>query len=193
MRIIAGSAKGRVLAQPAGVTRPTSDRTREGIFSSLESEIGTCEGITFWDLFAGTGAVGLEALSRGALEVVAIEKDVKAANVCRQNYELIKNSVTGKFNLFRMGVEAFLDSEAATQKKCDVVYVDPPYEVSNQVIERILSALTSHTLLAPGAVVIVERSTRVVAFTWPAGFSPLKDRTYGEGTAYFAVFSEVSP
>ena len=81
MRIIAGSAKGRTLAQPAGVTRPTSDRTREGIFSALESEIGTCEGMTFLDLFGGTGAVGLEALSRGASEVIVVEKDVNSGFV----------------------------------------------------------------------------------------------------------------
>ena len=106
MRIIAGNAKGRILLQPAGVTRPTSDRTREGIFSALESEIGTCEGITFLDLFSGTGAVGLEALSRGASEVVAVEKDKKAAAVCRENYELVKCSVLGKLSPPQMSADS---------------------------------------------------------------------------------------
>ena len=178
MRIIAGNAKGRILLQPAGVTRPTSDRTREGIFSALESEIGTCEGITFLDLFSGTGAVGLEALSRGASEVVAVEKDKKAAGVCRENYELVKSSVSGKFSTLQMSVDSYLDLEQSKLLNSDVVYLDPPYEVANEVIEKILSKILERGILHPDAVVIVERSSRVAPFSWPTGLLASKERKY---------------
>lgn len=188
MRIIAGSAKGRVLAPPAGITRPTSDRTREGIFSALESEIGTCEGLTFLDLYGGTGAVGLEALSRGAAEVIAIEKDVKAATVCKENYELIKNSTEGHFSVLRMSVDAYLDLDPLKIVKADVIYLDPPYEVTNSVIEKLLSKLAEKKIPKEQAVVIVERSSRTEPFSWPAGYSAIKERKYGEGAVYFASF-----
>jgi len=187
MRIIAGSAKGRTLAQPAGVTRPTSDRTREGIFSALESEIGTCEGMTFLDLFGGTGAVGLEALSRGASEVIVVEKDVKAASVCRENYDLISRDTSGTFSVLRMSVDSYLDLDASKLPSCDVVYLDPPYEFANDVIEKILSKIYNRGLLRTDAVVIVERSSRTAPFTWPAGLAALKERKYGEGAVYFGV------
>lgn len=188
MRIIAGKAKGRTLVPPAGITRPTSDRTREGIFSALESEIGTCAGISFLDLFGGTGAVGLEALSRGAAEVVAVEKDVKAAGVCKENYELIKSSVEGKFSVLRMSVDAYLDMEPSRIVKADVVYLDPPYEMANSAIEKLLSKLVEKKIPHENAVVIVERSSRTEPFTWPAGYVAIKERKYGEGAAYFANF-----
>ncbi len=187
MRIISGSAKGRVLNTPAGITRPTSDRAREGIFSALESEIGTCEGISFLDLYGGTGAVGLEALSRGASEVVVVEKDVKAAQVARDNYELIRAVTTGKFSVMRMSVDGYL---ALAEKPilADVVYLDPPYELANSVIEKVLTGLGSEQALKRDAIVIVERSSRTKAFTWPDAFEAIKERKYGEGTGYFANF-----
>jgi 16S rRNA (guanine966-N2)-methyltransferase len=187
MRIIAGSAKGRVLAQPAGVTRPTSDRTREGIFSSLESEIGACEGIAFLDLFGGTGAVGLEALSRGAIEVVVVEKDEKAAAVCRANYELVSKSTSGKFSVIRKSVDSFLELESSKAPLRDVVYIDPPYEMTNDAIVKLLEKIISCGILASDAIVIVERSSRTEPFQWPPGLVALKERKYGEGAVYFAL------
>lgn len=187
MRIIAGQAKGRHLVAPAGVTRPTSDRTREGIFSALESEIGTCAGIAFLDLFGGTGAVGLEALSRGASEVVVVEKDVKAARVCKDNYELLADDVTGKFSVLRMSVDAYLDTEANKRLQCDVVYLDPPYDFPNATIEKVLAKIVEKEILKPSAVVIVERPTRSQPFTWPEALEAKKERKYGEGTVYFAL------
>ena len=200
MRIIAGSAKGRNLATPAGVTRPTSDRTREGIFSALESEIGTCEGISFLDLYGGTGAVGLEALSRGAAQVIVIEKDVKAANVCRTNYELVTSVVSGKFSVLRMSVDSYLDSNPDStpnsnpnstldeKSHFDVIYLDPPYEVPNSTIEKVLMKIFEKKILKPEGIAIVERSSRTTAFAWPEGFTPIKERKYGEGIVYFASF-----
>ena len=93
MRIIAGSAKGRTLLSPLGDSaRPTSDRAREAIFSSLESEFGNVDGISFLDLFAGSGAVAAEALSRGAVRVVAVEGDRDNAEVARSNLEMVRKS-----------------------------------------------------------------------------------------------------
>ena len=192
MRIIAGNAKGRILLQPAGVTRPTSDRTREGIFSALESEIATCEGIAFLDLFGGTGAVGLEALSRGASEVVVVEKDRKAAAVCRDNYELVKSSTSGKFSTLQMSVDSYLALDQSKLTNFDVIYLDPPYEVANEVIEKILNKILERGILRPDAVVIVERSARVEPFTWPMRLQPRKERKYGEGAVYFGLLSAIS-
>ena len=188
MRIIAGSAKGRNLATPAGVTRPTSDRTREGIFSALESEIGSCEGIEFLDLYGGTGAVGLEALSRGAAQVVVIEKDVKAAGVCKDNYELVKSVTEGSFTVLRMSVDAYLELESTRHARFDVIYLDPPYDFPNATIEKVLTKIVGNEILKPGGVLVVERSTRTPAFVWPEALSAIKERRYGEGTVYFANF-----
>lgn len=188
MRIIAGSAKGRVLATPAGVTRPTSDRTREGIFSALESEIGTCSGTNFLDLYGGTGAVGLEALSRGATHVVVVEKDVKAANVCKENYELVRQVTAGDFSVLRMSVDSYLEAEMENRFSFDVVYLDPPYEFPNSTIEKVLQKIIEKGVLRTSAIVIVERSTRTEPFSWPEALTPIKSRKYGEGTVYFASF-----
>ena len=93
MRIIAGVAKGRNLAPVAGATRPTSDRAREALFSTLHSEFGEFENLNFLDLFAGSGAVGLEALSRGAAIVHAVEKDEAAAKTIKANQEIVEREI----------------------------------------------------------------------------------------------------
>ena len=129
MRIIAGSAKGRVLLSPIGATaRPTSDRAREALFSSLESEFGDVDGISFLDLFAGSGAVAAEALSRGAIRVVAVEGDRENADVARKNLELVSESAkTEESEVHAMTVERYLAGVHAL-KPFDVIFLDPPYE-----------------------------------------------------------------
>jgi len=100
LRIIAGVAKGRTLGVVAGATRPTSDRAREGLFSSLTSEFGTFEGLHVLDLFGGSGAIGLESLSRGATSVHVVEKDDEAQKTIETNFEIGKKSnPTGSFHL----------------------------------------------------------------------------------------------
>jgi 16S rRNA (guanine966-N2)-methyltransferase len=153
----------------------------------LESEIGTCEGIAFLDLFGGTGAVGLEALSRGAIEVVVVEKDEKAAAVCRANYELVSKSTSGKFSVIRKSVDSFLELESSKAPLRDVVYIDPPYEMTNDAIVKLLEKIISCGILASDAIVIVERSSRTEPFRWPPGLVALKERKYGEGAVYFAL------
>ena len=105
MRIIAGMAKGRNLISPIGATRPTSDRAREALFSSLESEFGSMSDLNFLDLYCGSGAVGAEALSRGAAIVYSVDNDEKATAVTRQNLELLQNiSGVGTYNVFTSSV-----------------------------------------------------------------------------------------
>lgn len=187
MRIIAGVAKGRTLAAVADGTRPTSDRAREGLFSSLTSEFGSFEGLHVLDLFGGSGAIGLEALSRGATLVHVVEKDDAAQRTIDANFELIKRSnPSGKFQLFGMSAERFLKD--APKVKYHLVYIDPPYNFSNQAVEDILSALDDAEFLSADAFVAVERTSRGDQFIWPDAYSPARERNYGQATIYYANY-----
>ena len=128
MRIIAGLGKGRKLVSPPDVTRPTSDRAREGLFSSLISTLGTLKEKNFLDLFAGSGAVGVEALSRGALLVEAVESDPKSAKVCEQNFNLIAGLESiGKFAVYNQTCFEFLNH--SVNKSYGIIFLDPPYDL----------------------------------------------------------------
>lgn len=187
MRIIAGVAKGRTLAAVADATRPTSDRAREGLFSSLASEFGSFEGLHVLDLFGGSGAIGLESLSRGATLVHVVEKDEAAQRTIDTNFELIKKSnPSGKFQLFGMSAERFLKD--APKVKYHLVYIDPPYDFSNQAVEDILSALHDYEFLSSDAFIAVERTARGDQFIWPDAFSPARERNYGQATIYYANY-----
>ncbi len=176
-RIIAGSARGRRLAVPAGTaTRPTSDRAREGLFSSLLSLL-ELEGARVLDLYAGSGAVGLEALSRGAQSATMVEDDPAAVTAIRANIEAL--GLPGAF-VVPAKVETFLGGDQ--QPRYDVAYVDPPYDVA---VEPALVALLDW--LAPDAVVVVERRTRDGEPGWPDGLAPQRSRSYGEATLWYAT------
>ena len=187
MRIIAGVAKGRVLGSVASSTRPTSDRAREGLFSSLLSEFGTFEGLNVLDLFGGSGAIGLESLSRGATSVHVVEKDPEAQGTIHSNYEIVKKSnPTGNFHLFAMSAERFLKDNP--KQKYHLVYVDPPYEYSNQAVEDVLSSMHDYEFLNNDAFIAVERTTRGEPFIWPDAFVPARERKYGQATIYYANY-----
>jgi 16S rRNA (guanine966-N2)-methyltransferase len=187
VRIIAGVAKGRTLGEVAGATRPTSDRAREGLFSSLTSEFGTFDGLNVLDLFGGSGAIGLESLSRGATSVHVVEKDEEAQKTIENNFELVKKSnPTGAFQLFGMSAERFL--KTTPKKRYHLVYIDPPYDFSNQEVEDILSALHDYEFLSTDAFVAVERTTRGMQFIWPDAFAPARERRYGQATIYYANY-----
>jgi len=145
MRIIAGLAKGRNLISPSGATRPTSDRAREALFSTLESEFGSINDLTLLDLYCGSGAVGAEALSRGAAVVYAVDNDEKATNVARQNFALLENiSGIGTTSVITSSVGKFLDKTSELQ--FDVVFLDPPYDLPNNEIEKALTSLAKNEL-----------------------------------------------
>ena len=187
MRIIAGVARGRTLGSVAGATRPTSDRAREGLFSSLTSEFGSFEGVHVLDLFGGSGAIALESLSRGATLVHVVEKDDEAQKTIETNYELVKKSnPPGKFQLFGMSAERFLKD--LPKAKYHLVYIDPPYDFSNQAVEDLLSALHDGEFLSSDAFIAVERTARGAQFIWPDAFSPARERNYGQATIYYANF-----
>lgn len=176
-RIIAGEARGRRLAVADGPTRPTSDRAREGLFSTLETMSGTLAGKLVLDLYAGSGALGLEALSRGASTVMMIEHDRKAAIVCKENIAVV--GMPGAV-VQRMSVETYLSSPGEI---FDIALADPPYAESNERIEHVLALLVER--VSPDGVVVVERSSRTQPFRWPEGFSADRERKYGEAALYY--------
>ncbi|MFI1724989.1 16S rRNA (guanine(966)-N(2))-methyltransferase RsmD [Streptomyces sp. NPDC020489] len=182
-RVIAGAAGGRRLAVPPGNgTRPTSDRAREGLLSTWQSLLGgPLDGERVLDLYAGSGAVGLEALSRGASHTLLVEADARAARVIRENVRSI--GLPGAE--VRAGKAEQIIRQPAPDEPYDVVFLDPPYAVTDHDLREILLTLRSGGWLAPDALVTVERSTRGGAFLWPDGFEPLRSRRYGEGTFWY--------
>jgi 16S rRNA (guanine966-N2)-methyltransferase len=189
MRIIAGIGKGRKLFSPPSITRPTSDRAREGLFSSLISTFGTLEGLHFLDLFAGSAAVGVEALSRGSALVEAVESNSVSADVCEENFALLSSLTgVGKFKVHNKTVFEFLNHTASNPY--EIIYIDPPYEVANSEIEKILKKIISLNLLSKFGVIAIERDGKVKAFTWPPSLTELKVRSYGAGSIHYGVHTE---
>lgn len=186
-RIIAGSRKGQRLATPSGdSTRPTSDRVREAAFGVLASELGRAgdptsllSGLSFLDLYAGSGAVALEAASRGAAPVVAVEHERRAAEVIRRNVRDTRLRVT----VVTASVEKYLAGERTV---FDLCWLDPPYRVTNAAVAAVLQRLDDGWL-APQAVVVVERPSRSDAFAWPDRLGDRWQRRYGETTLHFAT------
>ncbi len=186
-RVIAGAAGGRRLAVPDGRgTRPTSDRAREGLFATIVSMTGSLAGARVLDLYAGSGAVGLEALSRGAEHVLLVESGPRAGRVIRDNIEAIglagAEVVTGR-------VERVLARGPAlsgdNRGRYDIVFADPPYALVADEVSGMLVALADRGWLAPEALVIVERATRSGPVNWPAGFAADRARRYGEATFWY--------
>ena len=190
MGIIAGSAKGKTLVSPPDArTRPTSDRAREGLFSSLDSEFESLVGLNFLDLFGGSGAVGVEAYSRGAAIVHAVESDGDMGNIAISNFQLVK-SAAGSYRVFHTKVDRFLESDHAGEKgRYDIIFMDPPYELSNGVIEELLATIVAKNLLQPRGIVAIERESKSRAFTWPAELEEIKVRSYGQGSIYYGGYS----
>ncbi|GAA0604317.1 16S rRNA (guanine(966)-N(2))-methyltransferase RsmD [Streptomyces crystallinus] len=181
-RVIAGRAGGRRLAVPPGNgTRPTSDRAREGLFSTWEALLGTLEGIRVADLYAGSGAVGLEALSRGAAHALLVEADARAVKTVRDNVRVL--GLPGAE--VRNGKAEQIVAGSAPETPFDVVFLDPPYAVTDDDLREILLTLRTGGWLADECLVTVERSTRGGEFGWPQGFEPLRARRYGEGTLWY--------
>jgi 16S rRNA (guanine966-N2)-methyltransferase len=182
-RIIGGTAGGRRIEAPRGAaTRPTSDRVREALFSTIDSRIGPLSGLRFLDLYAGSGAVGLEAWSRGAGVITLVESDRRTAGLIGSNAATLgcraAQVVTGSVaTILRRSPSA----------PYDVVFSDPPYAMSAQGVDEDLHALEDQGWLVPGALVVVERSARGDGPTWPAGWSIEAEKNYGETTLWYAL------
>jgi 16S rRNA (guanine966-N2)-methyltransferase len=190
-RIIAGTAGGRRLAVPAGQgTRPTSDRAREGLFATATAIRGTLHGAMVLDLYAGSGAVGLEALSRGAADVLLIEADARAIRVIRDNVAAL--GLAGA-HVLAGRVERALARGPGAGPPRDVVFADPPYATTDAEVSAVLTALLAGRWLAPGAVVAVERATRSGPHRWPAGYTADRARKYGEATLWYGRAAGAKP
>ena len=202
--MIAGEAGGRRLAVPDGRdTRPTSDRAREGLFATISSMVGSLAGARVLDLYAGSGAVGLEALSRGAEHVLLVEHGARAARVIRENIEAIglPGAVLVADRVERVlargpaglgGTAPAGGQDGAAQDPYDVVFADPPYALADAEVSRVLILLAARGWLAPGALVIVERATRSGPPSWPDGFVPDRARRYGEATFWYGLVPETA-
>jgi 16S rRNA (guanine966-N2)-methyltransferase len=182
-RIVAGEVGGRRLAVPPGDrTRPTSDRAREALFGSL-SALLELTGARVLDLYAGSGAVGLEAVSRGAAAALLVDSDARAAATATANAAAL--GLAGRATVRRDRVERVLAGPPAPY---DLVFADPPYALAGDELDRILDRL-AEGWLAPDAVVVVERSSRGRGPRWPGRVEALRQRRYGEGTLWYGRFS----
>lgn len=181
-RIISGRAGGLRLATPSGATtRPTSDRVREALFSRLE-HLDVVSGARVLDLYAGSGALGLEAASRGATSVLLVEANAAAAKVTRANASTLGlPGVTVRHTT----VQRALTSKGAEPHT--LVFLDPPYDLAEAELGADLAALVDHGWLAPEALVVVERSSRTPEPRWPEGLEPEGERRYGETKIWFAA------
>ena len=185
-RIIAGAHGGRRLSAPAGAqTRPTSDRVREAFFSALETMVDL-SGARFADLYAGSGAVGLEALSRGATSALLVEADAKAARVIRDNIVALRAGDSARLITGKVAQVVAMPPEGGP---FDVVFADPPYAVPDDEVTELQRALVDNGWLAPEAVVVLERSTRTAVrgepLSWVDGITADRSRRYGETTLWY--------
>jgi 16S rRNA (guanine966-N2)-methyltransferase len=170
-----------------GKTRPTTDRVREALFSAVISWAGTSaapaeqtmRGLAFCDLFAGSGAVGLEAASRGASPVLLVEHDRKTALTASRNI----SSLGLAARVLTTKVEALVRQPA--EVSYDVVFADPPYDLKAAAVEAVLAAVVEHGWVAPDGLVVVERSRRGSDLSWPPGFDAGWSRRYGETVLFF--------
>ncbi|QIM16700.1 16S rRNA (guanine(966)-N(2))-methyltransferase RsmD [Leucobacter insecticola] len=194
-RIIAGAAGSLRLEVPKSGTRPTSGRVREAIFSTLDSW-GFTDGTRVLDLYAGSGALGLEALSRGASEAVLVEKHPQAAQVADQNAKKVlaaiaaasragsgSGSAVPRADVIRQSVQSFLDA-APAEVLWDVALLDPPYDLVETELAANLTALAP--ILTPDAVVLVERDARSPEPSWPAALTLVRKKAYGDTVLWWA-------
>lgn len=180
-RIIGGSVGGRRITAPSGQhTRPTTDRVREALFSSIEAWCGSLQGLRFLDLYAGSGAVGLEARSRGAGVVTLVESDRRTCRLIAQNAQAL--------GLLKVDVVCAPVADLLTAPPAapyDVAFLDPPYPLSEEDVAGVLLALSARGWLVPGAMLVVERSSRSPEPTWPQGVEVERSRRYGETTLWY--------
>lgn len=189
-RIIAGFAGSLALAVPRSGTRPTSDRVREAIFSALEAR-DAIDGAVVVDLYAGSGALGLEAASRGASEVVLVERAKPAVDVCRRNAAAVVRAARGRAPRVRVEARAVASYLEAAAGGVDLAFIDPPYDLGERELARDLELLAPR--LAEDATVVVERSSRSPEPTWPDGIARERRRDYGETTLWWASAAPPEP
>jgi 16S rRNA (guanine966-N2)-methyltransferase len=181
-RIIAGFAGSITLTTPGSGTRPTSDRVREAIFSALDAR-NVLDGARVLDLYAGSGALGLEAASRGAARVALVDRAKNAALACRRNTAaVLKQAPTGvTIEVSPQAVHSYLAGDSG---EWDIAFLDPPYELGEDELALELELLEPR--LAPDAVVLIERSSRSPEPRWPDGIELDRRKDYGDTTLWWA-------
>lgn len=183
-RIIAGWAGSLTIAVPGSGTRPTSDRVREAIFSALEAR-DAIEGYRVLDLYAGSGALGLEAASRGAAHVTLVDRTIQTSKL--NAARILKQAPGGKKPTIETSGQSVQPFLTAARTFWDLVFMDPPYELGVAEVENNLEALVPR--LSPGAIVVVERSSRTPEPEWPTGLELERRKDYGD-TALFWLSAE---
>ncbi|WP_076181673.1 16S rRNA (guanine(966)-N(2))-methyltransferase RsmD [Mycolicibacterium fortuitum] len=173
-RIIAGALGGRRIAVPRSGTRPTSDRVREAVFNALTARVDFA-GLSVLDLYAGSGALGLEALSRGATSATFVEADARAAAVIAENISALG---VRSASVRRGNVDTVL--AGGTARPVDLVFADPPYDLDDAAVDGMLTALASAGWVAAGSLVLVERRSSSGPVSWPEGWDALSARRYGD-------------
>lgn len=192
MRVISGRFKGVALTTPKAGTRPTTDRTKEAIFSHLDSW-GVLDDARVLDLFAGTGALGIEALSRGARELVAVESSAPAAALIAQTLTALKHNRSWEHGMSARVVKARAEKYAASASSVepfDMVFIDPPYAFETNDCNQLLADLASRELTSSNTVIMLERSTRSEEPTAPENWEITDRRDYGETAIYYIEPSE---
>ncbi|GAB3616793.1 16S rRNA (guanine(966)-N(2))-methyltransferase RsmD [Okibacterium endophyticum] len=183
-RIVAGVAGSLTLTVPRQGTRPTSDRVREAVFSALDAR-DAVHGARVLDLYAGSGALGLEAASRGAASVDLVERHSQAAQVCRRNASTVLatfgSGLAPDIRVSAVAVQQFLDR---ADGEWDLVFFDPPYDLSEDELAQNLASLVP--VLSEHALVLVERSSRTPEPVWPGELTAERSKSYGETVVWWA-------
>jgi 16S rRNA (guanine966-N2)-methyltransferase len=183
-RIVAGDAGGRRLVVPKGdLTRPTSDRVREGLFNALDAR-GLIPGAVVLDLYCGSGALGLEAVSRGAASVVLVDASRQAVDAARQNVSALGFP---RAAVVLSTVQRYLARPVS--RPASLVFADPPYAMAQPELTEMLSTLTERGWLQPSAVILIERSSRSLEPQWPSGVVRQAIRRYGETSIWQAEWN----
>lgn len=186
-RIVAGSARGRRLKVPTQGTRPTADRVREAVFSVLDARTDL-DGARVLDLYAGSGALGLEAASRGAEHVLLVESDGRAAAVLAENIATVGEPAA----VLRRGTVASVLARPA-EAPYDLVLADPPYAVTDAAVVAVLAGLVVQGWLSEDALVVLERSSRSPHTMWPTGLRGAWTKVYGEARIEMATCYRPAP
>jgi 16S rRNA (guanine966-N2)-methyltransferase len=178
-RIIGGTARGRRLDVPPHGTRPTSDRAREALFNTLATHLDL-DGARVLDLFAGSGALGLEALSRGAAAAEFVESDRAACQVLRRNIAAL--GLPGAA-VHPVPVAGYL--RGAPGEPFDLVLADPPYSLDEQPLAELLAELADPRWLTASAIVVLERPSSAPPPSWPSGLTVMKTKRYGLAVLWY--------
>lgn len=185
-RIIGGNFRGRSIKVPVAETRPTSSRVREAIFSSVEHAVSGLNDLRVLDLFSGSGAFGIEAISRGAVEAILIEKDLRAADTLHSNVDNF-----GIKNARVVIADAFTEVlQKSGRGSFDVVFIDPPYSTEDEAVNSLIANLAKNEWLNEYALIVVERGLKSRVL-WPEFVEELRKKVYGDTSIWYGQYLNV--